>query len=118
MRFWEKLEAEYPKLCHTYPDAGCYCPKGWERLVSDLCAEIEELLVDETELSIGQIKEKFGGLRFYRNPYVPVGEDKLEQINEIISRYEKESCKTCVVCGRKAVAKNGRFAPACADHKL
>lgn len=62
---------------------------GWLLLIKNL---IEELIAIGWDRQICQVKEKFGGLRFYAND-VPDGG------LEIISRYEDLSYKTCETCG-------------------
>jgi hypothetical protein len=67
----------------------CSCGDGWLQLIHDL---IEELLAAGWDKQIKQIKEKFGGLRFYIN----TGN---EEIWNIISKYERLSYETCEECG-------------------
>jgi hypothetical protein len=67
----------------------CSVGDGWLQLLHDL---IEELLVAGWDKQICQVKEKFGGLRFYIN----AGTD---EIHDIISKYEELSYKTCEECG-------------------
>ena len=70
---------------------------GWLGIVDDLCTKIEQVLAGmPEEVRIGfyaqQVKEKFGGLRFYTT----YGSDEIE---ELISEAEKKSFNTCEVCG-------------------
>ena len=67
----------------------CECSEEWLQLIHDL---IEELIKAGWNKEICQIKEKFGGLRFYINE----GND---EIFKIIDRYEELSFKTCEDCG-------------------
>jgi len=53
---------------------------------------IAELLTAGWDRQTTQIKEKFGGLRFYIN-------SGSKEIHEIISRYEELSYEICEVCG-------------------
>jgi len=69
----------------------CECDDGWLQMIADL---IEELIAAEWDKQICQIKEKFGGLRFYIN-------SGSEEIHDIISKYENLSYETCEVCGEK-----------------
>ena len=62
---------------------------GWYQLVYDL---MNELLEAGWDRHIKQIKEKFGGLRFY------IGSGN-EKIWDIISKYEKLSYTICEECG-------------------
>jgi len=65
------------------------CGEGWYQLIHDL---LEELIKTDWDRDIHQIKEKFGGLRFY------IG-GASEEVHDIIHRYEELSYKTCDVCG-------------------
>lgn len=47
-----------------------------------------------------QVKEKFGGLRFYMNYYV-------EEIEELINEAEEKSYKTCERCGAPGKSREG-----------
>ena len=67
----------------------CECDDGWLQIIADLIAE---LIAAGWDKQICQIKEKFGGLRFYIN-------SGSEEIHDIISKYESLSYETCEVCG-------------------
>jgi hypothetical protein len=73
---------------------------GWFHLIWSLCEDLEPLVAGyerETGRSfeVLQVKEKFGGLRFYANE----GGDPIWQR---IERAEMDSLKICEVCGRLA----------------
>lgn len=67
----------------------CECNEGWLQMIHDL---IEEAIKAGWNKEICQIKEKFGGLRFYIN-------SASDEVHDIISKYEKLSYKTCEICG-------------------
>ena len=69
---------------------------GWMPLVQSL---IEELVADGWNREICDIKEKFGGLRFYTNG----GGDNHY---DIIGKYEKLSYTTCEECGEPGEPRN------------
>lgn len=111
-------------------------PVGWrKRFGEDICKEIRNSLIftciklehPKTFLQklkclykgirllqnyrIMQIKEKFGGLRWYTN-----GDTK--ETFEIIQKYEDISKKTCIVCGNNAThISTGWICPYCSKHK-
>jgi hypothetical protein len=86
----------------------CSCGDGWLQLLHDCIAE---LIAADWDKHILQIKEKFGGLRFY------IGSGS-EEIYEIISKYETLSYKTCEVCGETGELRNdiGWYRTLCDKH--
>lgn len=77
------------------------CGQGWHELINQLCIEIERVLPPNTPIKIRQIKEKFGGLRFYADA------DHIDKVFEIIQEYERVSFTICENCGatEKVVTK-------------
>jgi hypothetical protein len=71
--------------------------EGWYQLVKDCIAE---LIAIGWNKEICQIKEKFGGLRFYTNEMPEGG-------FEIISKYEALSIFTCEKCGQPGMMRRG-----------
>lgn len=74
------------------------CGKGWAKLYEPLIA-----ICEEENVPILQIKEKFGGLRFYAS----VGDNDLLQ--EMIDTAEVLSYKTCEACGEPGVMRNKTY---------
>lgn len=83
-------------------------PEGWHNLVNTL---IDDLLALGWDGQVFQAKEKFGGLRFY------IGSGN-EAIWARISQAEKESYKTCEVCGEPGEERNpfGWVKTLCDEH--
>ena len=81
---------------------------GWFDIIWDLSSKLEPLIqkfIDEsqdTELypKASQVKEKFGGLRFY----MTCGTD---EIYGLIEEAEALSLKTCEVCGKPGEVRSG-----------
>lgn len=75
--------------------------EGWQPIILTAHENLVDLLGDYDLL---QIKEKFGGLRYYMS--APAGCDvrKVEQIRDIIDTAERQSFETCEVCGRPGEA--------------
>lgn len=73
--------------------------EGWYGLVRQL---IDELIAFGWNKQVIQVKEKFGGLRFYVNDLPEGGFD-------IISKYEALSYKTCEKCGNEGVLRSGNW---------
>lgn len=83
------------------------CGKGWENLIERL---ISDLFVLGWDGCLFQIKEKFGGLRFY------VG-TMSKPISKRILQAEDESVETCIVCGKRGkLYYDGWVAPFCEEH--
>lgn len=83
---------------------GVSCGDGWYDLIDTLCGDIDNHLSNVNRGNLDnpvlicqatQIKEKFGGLRFYT-----VGSD--DYIDGLISMAESMSYKICSECGNKA----------------
>jgi hypothetical protein len=68
---------------------GCQCDAGWLELIAEL---IRELVEAGWTREILQIKEKFGGLRFY-------ADGLSETCAKLIIKYEKRSYTICELCG-------------------
>lgn len=66
------------------------CGKGWYPLIKEL---IEDLIAMGWDKKICQVKEKFGGLRFYINS----GSD---EIHDRISKAENDSYEICERTGK------------------
>lgn len=69
---------------------------GWRQLVSELDAAVHEIIPD---LQVTQVKEKFGGLRYYYS--VPNGtpEEQWRQVDRLVRKAEADSLHTCEDCG-------------------
>ena len=85
-----------PVLARINPDYGVVisCESGWWTLISNCDKELSAIDPDYT---IFQIKEKFGGLRYYYSPSNP---DNGTQMDEIVRKYEKICSMTCEVTGK------------------
>lgn len=85
----EKYEIDDARLSY-------YVPDGWVDIVDRLMADLIELGWDK---ELHQVKEKFGGLRFYTG-------NLTDEQYERVGQAEKESYKTCEVCGKSGKARN------------
>ena len=82
--------------------------KGWYQIVKDLIEDLIELGWDK---QVVQVKEKFGGLRFYIN-------DGSREIHDRISEAEKLSHETCEICGEQGEMRTdiGWYSTLCKKH--
>jgi hypothetical protein len=103
------LLGRYPKLYQGYNlpmTETCMCwgfdtGEGWFRLIDQLSADITALDEKNGSTTIAvQVKEKFGGLRFY----IQSGSDAAY---DLIDAAEEESLKTCETCGEPGTTRGG-----------
>ena len=83
---WQTLRDKYPKLLG---DIAFECNDGWYHLINDLCQQLVKI-ASHTRAS--QIKEKYGGLRFYVDSTTDAGYD-------LIDFFEDRSYHICEICG-------------------
>lgn len=92
---------------HTLMPFGFQCQDGWFSLIWKLCEDLDPL-VAAIEAQTGErfevleVKEKFGGLRFYANHHT-------EPIAERIKAAEAESLHTCELCGQPGLLRGGNW---------
>lgn len=70
------------------------CGEGWWRLIAACDIQLAKI---DPEYTIFQIKEKFGGLRFYFSPSNP---DNYASMNKVVGEFERICWMTCEVTGR------------------
>lgn len=87
---------------------GVECDPGWDEIIFDLCEKLDFIKFSGTVM---QIKEKFGGLRFY----VDGG---TTHDYELIRAAEEKSYKTCEICGEPGEPTDkGWIKTVCEKHK-
>ena len=99
----KELKKEFPVLfrnCYC----GCSAEDGWYDLIRDLCIEIEKIAKEKALTGndyplVAQVKEKFGGLRFYID-------GGCQEIYDAIDAAEKKSGTICEFCGQPAETKS------------
>ena len=81
--------------------------KGWHSLLDEIFAALPE------EATVIQVKEKFGGLRFY------VSVNESEEALEVIRIAEAKSYRICEVCGKpgECKASNHWLQTLCPTHR-
>jgi len=96
----DKLVKDFPGLyvqVNLPPNQTCMCwgfevGSGWFDIIYNLSQKIVEL---DPRVQAVQVKEKFGGLRFYING------TRSDMVYSLISNAEDESYVTCENCGTK-----------------
>jgi len=85
----ERFRARWPEL-FTEVECGFWAPEGWELLLIELCEQIAPLI--GPDFRVAQVKEKFGGLRFYCS-------GSNAEVDDLIWAAEAASVETCQGCG-------------------
>jgi hypothetical protein len=86
-------------LCFGFEVGG-----GWFPLIAKLSEDIQKILDSDPELNIQvvQVKEKYGGLRFYAHGSTG------REIDALIDNAEEESENICENCGKPAVPQKSK----------
>ena len=110
MPWFEELKEKYPDMFNGPRNCGYGCGDGWSEIVTKLTDDIAALGIKN--LHIDQIKEKFGGLRYYisthRTPeeyqvFTEEHKKQLEVVYKLINEAEIKSLQTCENCGSPSV---------------
>lgn len=104
----EKLRDKYPELLREYGGDikvtamawGFQCGDGWFRLIDDTLHLINQVCIKfgHEEISVAQVKEKFGQLRIYMK-YGETNEDVYNIIECIIENALQKSKSICEISG-------------------
>lgn len=96
-------------------DCGSAIGKGWLPLVEELNKKIAAI---DPEYTLHQIKEKFGGLRYYLQVSVGLSEQQKENISALVRTAENHSLVICEDCGAGnpvKVSKSGWIKTLCGN---
>ena len=98
--FSKSMETKYPKM-FSKPYGGFAVGRGWWPILQALCANIQshtdwwnknrETRPVVEQVVVEQIKEKFGGLRFYYTG----GDDKVRGMVAMAEAWADRSCEEC-----------------------
>lgn len=91
---YEELKAAYPDL-YSNVHCGFSVGDGWGDLLRDLSAKLAPL-----GARAAQVKEKFGGLRFYLH-------SETDEMSALIEVAEKKSYTICEQCGQPGERRQG-----------
>ena len=100
----DEIVKKYPGLFDK--DFVIECGAGWNLIVDELCGKISEYLKSQRwqlrkYFRVEQVKEKYGGLRFYVNVY-------MDDVENLIREYEMKSFAVCEVCGQPGELRDDR----------
>lgn len=98
--FAKKMEEKYPKM-FAQPYGGFAVGAGWYPILEALCNNIQHYLdwINKNhekhpvvpQVTVAQIKEKFGGLRFYYEG----GDDKIQGMVRMAESWADAVCEDC-----------------------
>ena len=74
--------------------------EGWYQIVIDCDAELTAL---DPGYRVAQIKEKFGGLRYYFDPSETIDKLTYAKMKEVVWKYEGVARQTCEATGKPGV---------------
>jgi hypothetical protein len=101
--FAKKMEETYPKM-FANPYGGFAVGKGWWPILEALCANIQSHIDwrvkqgrDISQVEVNQIKEKFGGLRFYYSG----GDDEISGMVRMAEAWANIACEECGAAGER-----------------
>lgn len=121
--FCNKMEAKYPKM---FPKGygGFAVGAGWWPVLESLCANIQSYVDWKQEqkekysrgegcpqVVVEQIKEKFGGLRFYYQG----GDDRVDGMVRMAEAWADHSCEMCGKPGERR--SGGWIRTLCDEHE-
>lgn len=126
----DALSTKYPVVFKNMDKSSYYfIPAGWVSRVDKLCADLTTLIEeqlkstsykpDEYPFTVLQIKEKFGGLRFYFTTMCE-NEDFHKEVCKLVDRAEDETYSICEVTGKpgKLCKKGSHYKTLCEDIQI
>lgn len=118
--FAKQMEERFPKM-FAQPYGGFCVGEGWWPILETLCANIQsytdwwnknrETRPVVEQVVVEQIKEKFGGLRFYYQG----GDDKIRGMVIMAEAWAGHHCETCGKPGRQR--EGGWIMTLCDEHE-
>lgn len=121
--FVAKLEAKYPEM-FSEPYGGICVGEGWWPIIEALCDQIHHHIKFKNEqrdrwnrgegceqVVVRQIKEKFGGLRFYYDG----GDDMVDGMVRMAESWAARACEECGAPGKSR--SGGWIRTLCDEHE-
>lgn len=114
--FAAKMQAKFPAM-FAEPYGGFAVGEGWWPILEALCGNIQSYLNWKNKMQevvpqvvVHQIKEKFGGLRFYYEG----GDDQISGMVRMAEAWAEHACETCGKPGK--ATSSGWIKTACEEH--
>jgi hypothetical protein len=115
--FAKRMEEKYSKM-FSQPYGGFAVGEGWWPILQALCSNIQHYINWKNKDSevvpqvvVAQIKEKFGGLRFYYDG----GDDRIQGMVSMAESWADKTCETCGKPGRRR--EGGWIRTLCDEHE-
>jgi hypothetical protein len=113
--FEARMLERFPKM-FAVPYGGFCVDEGWWPIIETLCANIQHHIDWKNrqsevvaQVTVAQIKEKFGGLRFYYEG----GDDRISGMVCMAEAWAAHSCETCGAPGK---SRDGGWIKTLCDH--
>ena len=113
--FEKHMTERFPKM-FANPYGGFACGEGWWPILEKLCSNIQHYLDWKNkqaevvpQVTVAQIKEKFGGLRFYYD-------GGNEHISGMVRMAEAWADASCEECGAPGKRRDGGWIKTLCDH--
>ena len=113
--FEARMLERFPKI-FAEPYGGFCVDEGWWPILESLCGQIQHHLDWKNrqsevvvQVKVAQIKEKFGGLRFYYDG----GDDGIDGMVRMAESWAAHSCETCGAPGK---SRDGGWIKTLCDH--
>jgi len=100
----KKSQAAEGIIDDLYSAFGCECGDGWYEVIRGLCMAVTKFYVasgEPIDLTVSQVKEKYGTLRFYYNLENNHTQDFYDGLREIVRFWEEKSAFVCEECGKR-----------------
>ena len=101
--FAKQMEERFPKMFNG-KYGGFACGEGWWPILEKLCSNIQNHIDWKNkqseivpQVTVAQIKEKFGGLRFYYDG----GDDHINGMVRMAEAWADASCEECGAPGKR-----------------
>ena len=102
----QELIAKYAGIFRNLSHGDFECHSGWNEIIDRLCQAICDAGISDKVIA-GQVKEKFGGLRFCYEGGDMLTEGEFKSLWRLLESAERESLVTCEDCGsRESVHTN------------
>jgi hypothetical protein len=115
--FAKHMEERFPKMFDG-KYGGFACGEGWWPILENLCSNIQHHINwknKESEVvpqvTVAQIKEKFGGLRFYYDG----GDERIRGMVQMAESWADRSCEECGAPGQRR--DGGWIKTLCDEHE-